>query len=251
MSFYRLTGCPILYREGTLAVISMQGVAAVENATHRLPTSACMSTSWPSTRCAESTCKRVVDVVFATVLLVVALPLFALITLLVVLSSPGPVVFRQTRLGLDGKPFSTLKFRTMICGSHGHLQKLLDSQGISLSICTKPLHDPRITAVGRVLRKTSLDELPQLINVLRGEMSLVGPRPSIPEEIALLSKSQQRRLSVKPGMTGLWQVSGRSSLEVEEAVRLDLQYVDCWRPWLDLLILLRTVPAVLQFKNAR
>lgn len=222
----------------------MIDVTEVATATHRA------ATDWSSTRCAESKSKRVTDVVVGTVLLLVALPLLALVALLVCLSSPGPILFRHTRLGLDGKPFSTLKFRTMHCGSHDRLQELA-AQGMRPSIFSKPLHDPRITTVGRILRKTSLDELPQLVNVLRGEMSLVGPRPSTLEEIALLSPIQRRRLSAKPGMTGLWQVSGRSSLQSDDAVRLDLRYIDRWRLQLDLLILLRTVPAVLQFKNAR
>ncbi|MEU1569098.1 sugar transferase [Streptomyces mirabilis] len=228
-----------------MPVVNVTGVTKSAPAPHRTPTER------PTARCAESLAKRTIDLLLATVMLLAALPLFALISLAVSTTSRGPVVFRQIRLGLDGQPFSTLKFRTMRCGSHGKLQDLLHAQGIKPSICAKPRHDPRITVVGRVLRKTSLDEIPQLLNVLRGDMSLVGPRPNVPEEIALLSWAQKRRLSAKPGMTGLWQVSGRSSLQAGNAVRLDLQYIDCWSLRLDLLILLRTVPAVFQFKNAR
>ncbi|MGW2419049.1 sugar transferase [Streptomyces sp. NPDC001709] len=191
------------------------------------------------------------DIVLSTVLLIALLPLMMAIGLAVAMSSAGPVVFRQTRVGLGERPFTMLKFRTMRHDSSVGLAELLAAQNIEPSICAKPRHDPRITAVGRFIRKTSLDELPQLVNVLRGHMSLVGPRPNIPEEVALLSPQQRRRLSAKPGMTGLWQVSGRSALTVDEAVRLDLQYLDQWRLRLDLLILLRTLPAVLRTHHAR
>lgn len=205
----------------------------------------------PRPCCADSRAKRMLDIVLSTVLLIALLPLMMAIGLAVAMSSAGPVVFRQTRVGLGERPFTMLKFRTMRHDSSVGLAELLAAQNIEPSICAKPRHDPRITAVGRFIRKTSLDELPQLVNVLRGHMSLVGPRPNIPEEVALLSPQQRRRLSAKPGMTGLWQVSGRSALTVDEAVRLDLQYLDQWRLRLDLLILLRTLPAVLRTHHAR
>ncbi|GHI07613.1 hypothetical protein AQI88_25195 [Streptomyces cellostaticus] len=205
----------------------------------------------PRPCCADSRAKRMLDIVLSAVLLIALLPLMLVIGLAVAMSSTGPVVFRQTRIGLGERPFTMLKFRTMRHDSSVGLAELLVSQNIEPSICAKPRHDPRITAVGRFIRRTSLDELPQLVNVLRGQMSLVGPRPNIPEEVALLSPQQRRRLSAKPGMTGLWQVSGRSALTVDEAVRLDLQYVDQWRLRLDLLVLLRTLPAVLRTSDAR
>ncbi|MFD8393331.1 sugar transferase [Streptomyces sp. NPDC059680] len=196
--------------------------------------------------------KRTLDVVLSALLLVALLPLMALIGLAVAVSSAGPVIYRQARDGMGQRSFTMLKFRTMHHNSAVDVAALLLADGSEMSICTKPRHDPRITPVGRFLRKTSLDELPQLINVLRGDMSLVGPRPNVrPENQLLHPEHRARRLSVKPGMTGLWQVSGRSSTTVDEAIRLDLRYVDHWSLQLDLLILLRTLPAVLRTSNAR
>lgn len=205
----------------------------------------------PRPRCAGSRAKRVLDIVLAAVLLIVFLPLMVVIGLAVALSSSGPVVFRQTRVGLGERPFTMLKFRTMRHNASVGLVDLLQADGHQLSLRTKPRHDPRITAVGRFLRKGSLDELPQLVNVLRGDMSLVGPRPCERVEHTTLSPEDQvKRVSVKPGMTGLWQVSGRSTITAEKAIQLDLQYIDDWRLRLDLLILLRTLPAVLRTRHA-
>ncbi|OLZ65781.1 hypothetical protein AV521_30750 [Streptomyces sp. IMTB 2501] len=190
--------------------------------------------------------------VLSALLLIAFLPLMALIALAVAVSSAGPVIYRQARDGMGQRSFTMLKFRTMEHNSTVDVAALLLADGSEMSICTKPRHDPRITPVGRFLRKTSLDELPQLINVLRGDMSLVGPRPNVrPENQLLCPEHRARRLSVKPGMTGLWQVSGRSSTTADEAIRLDLRYVAHWSLQLDLLILLRTLPAVLRTSNAR
>lgn len=209
-------------------------------------------TGGPRAYCADSRVKRTLDLMLSALLLVAFLPLMALIGLVVAVSSAGPVIYRQTRDGLDERPFTVLKFRTMYVNSTVDLAELLLADGRAMSICAKPRHDPRITPVGRLLRKTSLDELPQLINVLRGDMSLVGPRPNLrPENQTLHSQDRAKRLSVKPGMTGLWQVSGRSSTTADEAIQLDLRYVDQWSLQLDLLILLRTLPAVLRTRNAR
>lgn len=203
-------------------------------------------------RCALSRAKRTLDFVLSVLLLIVLLPLMALVALAVAVSSSGPVIYRQARDGIGERSFTMLKFRTMYHNSSVELAELLLADGREMSICAKPRHDPRITPVGRFLRKTSLDELPQLINVLWGDMSLVGPRPNLrPENQLLHPEHRVRRLSVKPGMTGLWQVSGRSSTTAEEAVRLDLRYVDRWSLQLDLLILLRTLPAVLRTRDAR
>ncbi|MGW0759319.1 sugar transferase [Streptomyces sp. NPDC002814] len=205
----------------------------------------------PRPRCAGSSAKRMLDIVLSAVLLIVFLPLMLVIGLAVALSSTGPVVFRQTRVGLGERPFTMLKFRTMHHNTSVGLVDLLQADGHQLSLRTKPRHDPRITSVGRFLRKGSLDELPQLVNVLRGDMSLVGPRPCEHVEHTTLSPQDRvKRVSVKPGMTGLWQVSGRSTVTAEKAIQLDLQYIDDWRLRLDLLILLRTLPAVLRTRHA-
>lgn len=201
--------------------------------------------------CAGSRAKRMLDIALSTVLLIALLPLMSVIGLAVAVSSPGPVVFRQRRVGLGERPFTMLKFRTMRHNASVGLVDLLQADGRELSLRTKPRHDPRITAVGRFLRKASLDELPQLVNVLRGDMSLVGPRPCERAEHTTLNPEERvKRVSVKPGMTGLWQVSGRSTITAEQAIQLDLRYVEHWSLRLDLLILLRTLPAVLRTRDA-
>lgn len=180
----------------------------------------------------------------AGTLLLVGSPLLALIALTVRLDSPGPVLFRQSRIGQDGRPFTMIKFRTM-----DHLVEAPDSDDVD-NVLFKARQDPRVTRVGALLRKYSLDELPQLINVVRGEMALIGPRPALPCEVAKYAGPVHRRLAVRPGMTGLWQVSGRSDLAWDATVRLDLDYVDNWTPTLDAAILARTVPAVLGHRGA-
>jgi lipopolysaccharide/colanic/teichoic acid biosynthesis glycosyltransferase len=186
----------------------------------------------------------------ALLLLVLLLPLLLVVALLVRLSGPGPVLFRQVRVGQFGRPFVILKFRTMRPGSDALLADLLAAEGQELRPFFKVHHDPRITRVGRVLRKTSLDELPQLVNVLLGHMSLIGPRPALPSEVSAYDEHLLRRLAVKPGMTGLWQVSGRSDLPWRESVRLDLAYVDNWSWRMDLVIAIRTFGAVVSHRGA-
>ena len=166
------------------------------------------------------------------------------IALAVRLTSPGPVLYRQERVGLNGRSFTMLKFRSMVVDADRRLDALRDDN-ISDGLLFKMRDDPRVTPVGRWLRRLSLDELPQLFNVLGGSMSLVGPRPPLPGEVARYDTSVSRRLLVKPGLTGLWQISGRSDLPWEEAVRLDLRYVENWSLALDLLILWKTGRAVL------
>jgi exopolysaccharide biosynthesis polyprenyl glycosylphosphotransferase len=185
----------------------------------------------------------------AALLVVLALPML-LIALIVRLDSSGPALFRQQRAGRYGDHFTMLKFRTMRPDSEAHRAELAHLNENSDGLLFKVKQDPRVTRVGSVLRRTSLDELPQLLNVVRGHMSLVGPRPPLPEEVEEYTPEVKRRLLVKPGLTGLWQVSGRSDLPWEEAVRLDLGYVDNWSMSLDLTILARTGSAVVRGTGA-
>ena len=193
--------------------------------------------------------KRAFDTAVAFVSIVVLLPLIAVVALLIKLDSPGPVFFRQARLGRNTKPFTMLKFRTMYLNS-GELPPELLRQNEATGPLFKMRRDPRITRTGRWLRRTSLDELPQLFNVLAGQMSLVGPRPPLPRELTGFDTVQRLRLRVLPGLTGLWQVSGRSDLPFDEMVRLDLLYIEERSLLLDLSILLRTLPSVLTGRGA-
>ncbi len=193
--------------------------------------------------------KRLFDLLGSSVGLVLLSPVFLVIALAVRLGSPGPVFFRQERVGLGGAPFKMLKFRSMVADAEDRLPGLLD-QSDGNGVMFKMRDDPRVTRVGRFLRKFSLDELPQLVNVFKGEMSLVGPRPPLPDEVSTYDQWTHRRLLVTPGITGLWQVSGRSDLSWEDSVRLDLYYVENWSLVGDILILLRTVKAMLFPKGA-
>ncbi len=193
--------------------------------------------------------KRAFDLLVAGTVLAVLSPVLAAIALAVRLNSPGPVLFRQERVGQDGEPFKVLKFRTMVTNAEELLANLVErSEGAGPLFKMK--RDPRVTRVGSFLRKTSLDELPQLWNVLRNEMSLVGPRPALRSEMAEWSDELYARLRVKPGITGMWQVSGRSSTTFEEYTRLDLYYVDNWSLVVDLAILAKTIPAVVASRGA-
>ena len=193
--------------------------------------------------------KSVFDRVAAAVGLVILSPLFALVAALVTLDDPGPVFYRQQRVGLGGQRFRLVKFRTMVVGADAMRDGLADRNDGDGPLF-KLRDDPRVTRVGRWLRRTSLDELPQLVNVVAGQMSLVGPRPPLPEEVERYADPVHRRLLVKPGITGLWQVSGRSDLSWDESVRLDLYYVENWSLTGDLVILARTVAAVLRGEGA-
>ncbi|WIM95976.1 sugar transferase [Actinoplanes oblitus] len=193
--------------------------------------------------------KDLVDRVGALLLLILFAPVLIGVALCVRLTSRGPVLFRQVRVGRDGQMFRIFKFRSMYLDAEARLTELRhlnEHDGVLFKI----RDDPRVTPVGRWLRRFSLDELPQLLNVLSGQMSLVGPRPPLPTEVAAYADDVRRRLAVKPGMTGLWQVSGRSDLSWEEAVRLDLRYVENWSLSLDLVILLRTMTAVVRSSGA-
>lgn len=193
--------------------------------------------------------KSVTDRLGAALLIVLLAPVFVAVALAVRMDSPGPAVHRQTRIGRDGKPFTMAKFRTMVVDAE-RLRHQLTGTNEQDGRMFKIRRDPRITRVGRVLRRSSLDELPQLFNVVRGHMSLVGPRPPLPDEAAGYDEVERRRLAVKPGLTGLWQVSGRSDLSWDETVALDLRYVDNWSPSGDLEVLCRTVGAVVAGRGA-
>ncbi|MEI6374959.1 MAG: sugar transferase [Actinomycetes bacterium] len=188
------------------------------------------------------TAKRITDVVLSALLLLVLLPFMLLIALAILLTSRGPVLLVQDRVGLRGQPLGMLKFRTMIDGAHELRDEVIGRPDDG--ILDRYRDDPRITPVGRVLRRWSLDELPQLLNVLGGSMSLVGPRPILPEELPLLSPAEQRRHSVKPGMTGLWQVRGRKTVTWDDRMALDQMYLDECSMRMDSAILMRTLGAV-------
>ena len=203
----------------------------------------------PRSREASRWAKRSFDVVASATLILVSLPLMTAVAVWIRLSDGGAVLFRQPRVGRDGLSFDCLKFRTMVTDAHSRIADLQADQQAS-ALLFKMADDPRITKPGRWLRRYSIDELPQLFNVLRGDMSLVGPRPQVSEEVAEYEGPMSRRLRVRPGMTGLWQVSGRNDLSVADAVRLDLYYVDNWSMVQDVVILLRTVDAVLRGRGA-
>jgi exopolysaccharide biosynthesis polyprenyl glycosylphosphotransferase len=194
--------------------------------------------------------RRILDVALAAFLLVVTLPLSLLTALLIKLSSPGPVLFKQERCGLNGRPFVMYKFRSMVDNAE-QLRFELDALNEMDGPVFKSSRDPRITLIGKIIRRFSIDELPQLYNVLRGNMSLVGPRPPLPQEVARYERWQRRRLSMKPGITCLWQISGRNGVSFDDWMKLDLTYIDNWSLLLDLKILLKTVPVVLLGRGAK
>ena len=191
--------------------------------------------------------KRMVDLVASVLGVIVLSPLLAFLAITVRLSSEGPVFFRQTRVGIRGKEFTMIKFRSMVVNAEELLEKLAEQQrDAGNEVLFKMQNDPRVTAIGRIMRKFSLDELPQLFNVIGGSMSLVGPRPPLPSEVAQYADHVHRRFIVKPGITGLWQVSGRSTLSWEDTVRLDLSYVENWSLLTDVAIVAKTAKAVLR-----
>ena len=193
--------------------------------------------------------KRAFDIVVAGAIVVLGLPVWLLVGLLVKLSSRGPVFYLQCRAGMDGRPFAMYKFRSMVDGAERMLDDLSTVNEADGALF-KMREDPRVTSWGRFMRRHSIDEFPQLINVLKGEMSLVGPRPPLPAETEVYEADHWRRLEVPPGMTGLWQVSGRSDLSFDEMVRLDLFYIENWSVGFDVSLMLRTVPAVVLARGA-
>lgn len=199
--------------------------------------------------------KRCLDVLGAILLLAVSAPFMAVIAILIKFDSPGPVLFRQERVGKGGKRFVFYKFRTMHHGAdtsvhRNYVTQFINGGASAIGPVAKLRDDPRITGVGRILRKSSLDELPQLLNVLRGHLSLVGPRPPIPYEVEEYRDWHRRRLDVKPGITGLWQVVARSQASFDQMVELDIKYIEERSLFLDIWILLVTIPAVIGGKGA-
>jgi len=206
--------------------------------------------------------KRFFDIVISAVAIFILSPVLLLIVLLVKLDSNGGVFFRQERVGMDGRKFLLYKFRTMIVGAdesvhrEAYKKNINGDRDANVGDIEKPVfgkvkNDLRVTRVGGFLRRLSLDEIPQLLNVLSGDMSIVGPRPPIPYEVEEYELGHRKRLDMKPGITGLWQVSGRSRLSFEEMVRIDLFYIENWSLWLDLKIVLLTLPAMLRGDGAR
>lgn len=203
----------------------------------------------PTLEGGQRVAKRLFDVVAGGILVLLSLPVMLAIVIAIKISSPGPVLFKQERVGISGVSFDMLKFRSMVVDAEQLLFELRNRNEGS-GVLFKIKDDPRITPIGKFLRKFSLDELPQLFNVLAGSMSLVGPRPPLPKEVEGYEKDVRRRLLVKPGLTGLWQVSGRSNLSWQDSVRLDLYYVENWSLAGDLLILLKTARAVFKSTGA-
>jgi exopolysaccharide biosynthesis polyprenyl glycosylphosphotransferase len=194
--------------------------------------------------------KRVIDVVASSVALILCLPLILVISLLIVIDSRGPILFRQERIGKGGKRFTVLKFRSMRPDAEARIVEVAGNNEVKDGPIFKWRQDPRITRVGRFLRRSSLDELPQFWNVLVGDMSLVGPRPPLEREVRVYETWHLGRLAVIPGMTGLWQVSGRSNLTFNEMVSLDLRYVQEWSLWMDIVLILKTPFAVFGGRGA-
>lgn len=206
--------------------------------------------SYPTLEGAKRVYKRTFDIIGSGLLILLGSPVLIAVAIAVKLSGPGDILYRQVRIGRRGKEFGMLKFRSMVQDADDQLESLLDAQGTSDTPLFKVTNDPRITPVGKFLRKYSLDEVPQLFNVFFGEMSLVGPRPQRAAEVALYDDAAHRRLIMKPGMSGLWQVSGRSNLSWEDSIRLDLYYVENWSLTADIMILFRTVRAVVTPEGA-
>lgn len=194
--------------------------------------------------------KRAFDIFEAVVALIVLAPIFLVVAVAIRLESPGPIFFRQRRVGVYGREFNLYKFRSMYQDAEARLESLRARNEVSGPVF-KMRDDPRVTRVGRFIRRASIDELPQFWNVLRGEMSVVGPRPPLPSEVKQYERWQLRRLSVKPGITCTWQVSGRSQISFEQWMELDLRYIDSWSLWQDVKILARTIPAVLTGRGAQ
>jgi exopolysaccharide biosynthesis polyprenyl glycosylphosphotransferase len=193
--------------------------------------------------------KRFLDIVLSLATLIVLSPLLAILCLAIKLSSGGPVIYKQTRLGVGGKPFLLYKFRSMVQNADS-LKTSLSTLNEASGPVFKIRNDPRITPIGRYLRKFSLDELPQLWNILRGDMSIVGPRPPLPNEVHNYQPWQLRRLSVPQGLTCIWQISGRSNINFDDWVKLDLRYIDSWSLILDLKIIIQTFFSVLRGHGA-
>ena len=200
--------------------------------------------------------KRLIDFAISSIMMIFAAPIMLIVALAIRLDSPGPIIFRQTRIGKDHRPFTFYKFRSMYhksdCAVHQQFIKGLINGEAPKGACTYKLAaDKRITRVGKFIRKTSLDELPQLFNIIKGDMSMVGPRPPIPYEVAEYKDWHHRRLTVTPGLTGYWQVRGRSSVAFDDMVKMDITYVEQRSLLLDMVLFFQTIPAVLSGRGAR
>lgn len=215
-----------------------------------VPRSPAAALSHPSLYGIRGLSKRLFDVAAAGFGLLLLSPILLLVALMVRLDSPGPVLFKQKRVGLNGQAFWMYKFRSMVVDAEDRLKALEAKNEVEGGVTFKMANDPRVTRIGAFLRKTSLDEFPQLMNVLRGEMSLVGPRPPLPSEVAMYTSEQKRRLTVTPGCTGLWQVSGRSKTTFKRMIELDLDYIEKWSLLRDLHIVLKTVRVVLKMEGS-
>lgn len=205
-----------------------------------------MSTAWKPVQYAV---KRLIDITASSLALLILSPILLTVAVVIKVTAPGPIFFRQVRVGLHGAQFNLLKFRSMVVNAEALKQKL-QAKNEQTGPVFKMTNDPRITPIGRFIRKYSIDELPQLINILRGDMTIVGPRPALPNEVALYKPWQRRRLSVRPGLTCYWQVGGRNEIGFEEWMRLDLRYVDNWNLGVDVQLILQTFPVVLAGKGA-
>jgi exopolysaccharide biosynthesis polyprenyl glycosylphosphotransferase len=233
-----LTLPPKVPASGKMELANVSGVAQPMIGLRRTPTAE-----------AQLALKRVLDILGGIVGLALAGPVMAVTALAIKLDSKGPVLFKQIRAGRNGRKFTMYKFRSMVVDAEAKKAALMHLNEMGGPVF-KIKRDPRITAVGRFIRKTSIDELPQFFNIIMGDMSMVGPRPPLPSEVDDYEAWQRRRLSVKPGLTGLWQVSGRNQVDFDEWMQLDLNYIDNWSIWLDIKILLKTVPTVLFHKGA-
>ena len=205
---------------------------------------------WDSTVRLTYALKRFFDIVLSFLALIILSPLFLLIAIIIKMTSRGPVFFVQERVGYYGRSFLFYKFRSMYVDAEARKRALMEQNESKDGVIFKMKNDPRITPFGRIIRKTSMDELPQLLNVLLGDMSLVGPRPPLPSEVQQYSLEDRKRLNVKPGITCIWQVSGRSDIPFKKQVELDKEYIQSQSLWNDLLVLLRTIPAILSGRGA-
>lgn len=223
---------PTVPHKGTMQIANVSGFDYPLLNLRRTPTSE-----------ARLAAKRLLDFTGALIGIILTGPVMLATAIAIRVTDPGPVLFRQVRAGRNGRKFTMLKFRSMVMDAEKRKAELMHLNEMDGPVF-KIQRDPRITAVGRFIRKTSIDELPQLFNILFGDMSLVGPRPPLPSEVDQYEPWQRRRLSVKPGLTGMWQVSGRNQIDFDEWMRMDLEYIDSWSLWLDLKIILKTIPAV-------
>jgi lipopolysaccharide/colanic/teichoic acid biosynthesis glycosyltransferase len=194
--------------------------------------------------------KRLMDVVFSLIAIFLLMPLFIVVSVLIVLEDGWPVLYVQKRVGINGRIFNFYKFRSMRRGADRLKEQLLAQNESADGVIFKMKKDPRVTRIGRVLRRFSIDEMPQFFNVLSGDLSLVGPRPPLPSEVAQYTLNDRKRLHIKPGLTCLWQIGGRSEIPFEQQVRLDMEYIHSQSIWQDIRIMLKTIPAVLFGRGA-